>query len=174
MNRINPKHEGIRDLLRVVGILLVTAGGIFLIVGLVDFFRAFGGNRPPELFWCAFVGILLLGLGLTTCRFAFLGMVSRYIAGEVAPVAKDTFNYLADETSEGVRTIAKSIDEGIGGHNEEPMLIRCHKCNTINPADARFCRNCGVPLKKTRPCKHCGELNDPDAKFCDNCGKPMD
>jgi hypothetical protein len=56
---------------------------------------------------------------------------------------------------------------------EAVRLIRCHRCNHDNAAQARFCSACGVALTKNVPCPNCRELNDPDAKFCDNCGKPM-
>ena len=47
---------------------------------------------------------------------------------------------------------------------------RCHKCNQLNAAAAKFCSQCGAALLKTKACPSCGELNDPDSKFCDNCG----
>ena len=38
-----------------------------------------------------------------------MGKISRYAAGEIAPVAKDTFNYLAKETKEGVSSISENL-----------------------------------------------------------------
>jgi hypothetical protein len=118
-----------------------------------------------------------MGVGGALCKFAFLGAVSRYVAGETAPVAKDTFNYLADGTKDGVRDIAGAIGQGLSAGlgtaagGTEKIVLRCHKCNHTNDADARFCDQCGAPLEKTKPCPGCGELNDPDARFCDNCGR---
>jgi TRAP-type C4-dicarboxylate transport system permease small subunit len=61
--QIDPGHHAVRDTLRVVGPVIALTGLVFLIVGAVDFFGAFGGHGAPTLFWCMFVGILLLPVG---------------------------------------------------------------------------------------------------------------
>jgi RNA polymerase subunit RPABC4/transcription elongation factor Spt4 len=172
--QIDPGHNNLRNALRVAGPVIAATGLVLMIVGLVNFFMAFGGMEPPRLFWCAFVGIPLLGVGGILTSYAFLGRFMRYVAGETAPVGKDTFNYLAEGTREGVQAVAGAIGQGLReshpGGATAPM-VRCHKCNALLAADARFCSQCGQALGKTRPCPACGELNDPDARFCDNCGR---
>jgi hypothetical protein len=172
--QIDPGHNSTRDTLRVVGPAVAVIGLIFLIVGIADFFRAFGGFQPPKLFWCIFVGVPLLGAGAALSRFAYMGKVMRYMAQEMAPVGKDTFNYLADGTRDGIKTVAGAIGQGLreGGLSGAPQTaVRCHKCNALAPADAKFCSQCGTSLGKTKPCPNCREWNDPDAQFCDNCGR---
>jgi RNA polymerase subunit RPABC4/transcription elongation factor Spt4 len=90
----------------------------------------------------------------------------------MAPVVKDTFNYMAEGTEEGVKTVAGAIGEGLRGTatGEPQTKIRCHKCNALVEEAARFCGSCGAALAKAKACPTCKELNDPDAKFCDNCG----
>jgi ribosomal protein L40E len=171
--QIDPGHSSVRDTLRIVGPIVALAGLGFMIVGLVDFFSAFGGDGPPRLFWCFFVGIPLLGVGGAMTQFAFMGKVARYIAQESAPVAKDTFNYMAEGTKDGIRTVAGAIGQGLregGPGGGSQTTVRCHKCNALLPAEAKFCSQCGQAVGKTRPCPQCHELNDPDARFCDNCG----
>lgn len=169
-----PRHHEVRSFLRFGGPLVLLIGVIFAAVGMISFFSAFGGGGPPQYFWCAFIGLPLIALGSFLSKMGFLGAVGRYVAGEAAPVAKDTFNYMADGTSDGVRTVAKAIGEGIasagGGSAAAQSIVRCHKCNEDNDADAKFCKSCGAPLAKSKACSSCGELNDPDARFCDNCG----
>ena len=99
-HEINPGHGGVRSLLRLIGPLLLAVAGVFLIVGLVDFFSAIAGKGRPTLFWCFFVAIPLLGIGSMITKFAFFGAVIRYLAEETAPVGKDTFNYVAQGTKE--------------------------------------------------------------------------
>jgi len=173
--QIDPGHKGVRDILRIVGPIIAVVGLIFMIVAFVDFIRAFNGSGPPERFWCFLVGgpLLVVGFGLTS--HGYLGRLMRYQAGEMAPVAKDTFNYMADGTKEGVKTIASALGQGLkeggfGAAGAVETKVRCHKCNALAEDDAKFCGQCGQPLEKSKACPACRELNDPDAKFCDNCG----
>jgi hypothetical protein len=173
---IDPKHNQTRETLRIVGPAILVVGLIFLVIGVGSFFSSFGSFEPPRLFWCAFVGLPLIGIGLVICKFAFLGAVSRYMANEVAPVGKDVVNYMAEGTKGAVHDIAAAVAGGLrdGTAGSEVRIIRCQKCNTDNEARANFCKGCGTPLAKTKPCPSCGGLNDPDARFCTHCGKPTE
>jgi hypothetical protein len=172
---LDPGHNDIRDLLRVVGPVVLAVGVIFMIVGIGSFFASFGSFGPPRYFWCAFVGIPLMAVGGAICQYAFMGAVSRYIADEVAPVGKDVINYMAEGTQDAVRTVASAVGEGLraGSPGQEAHGIHCPKCDTANEASANFCKSCGAPLARSKPCPACGESNDADARFCDHCGKAM-
>src|SRR6266702_4253200 len=50
--------------------------------------------------------------------------------------------------------------------------MRCSQCHADNPAVARFCGQCGVPLGWA--CPSCGAGNPPENKFCGQCGAPLD
>lgn len=175
--RIDPGHGAVRGVLRVVGPMLLLAGGACIVIALVDFFRAFGSfSGPPKLFWLFFVGGPLLFLGSAMTMGGFMGRIARYQAGEAAPVAKDTIHYMADETQGDVQTMARAfgsgLSEGLGGTAAAgEVRVRCHKCNYMETGDAKFCSACGAAMGKSRACPGCGELNDPDARFCDACGK---
>ena len=43
----------------------------------------------------------------------YLGKVARYTSQELAPVGKDTFNYMAKETKEGVTDMSEAFFEGM-------------------------------------------------------------
>ena len=47
----------------------------------------------------------------------------------------------------------------------------CEGCQHQNPDGARFCNECGTPLK--RKCPGCQAENPPKAKFCSECGQPL-
>jgi hypothetical protein len=117
-----PHHTTARMVLRVGGPVIALIGLVLMIVGFGSFFAAFGSFEPPRYFWCVFAGMPLLMVGLVMCKFGYLGTIYRYWAGETAPVAKDTFNYVAEESKPGVRAISKSITEGIveGQKSQEP------------------------------------------------------
>lgn len=169
--RLNPGHSQARGALRTIGPLLIAVGGVFMAVGLISFFSAFGSFAPPKYFWCCFVGIPLLGVGLMITKFAYMGAMMRYVAGESAPVAKDTINYVASGTREAVRGVAGAIREGLSGEGE--ATVRCAECDEENDAGARFCNQCGGQLATTSQCRSCGTKNDPTARFCDNCGQSL-
>lgn len=173
--QIDPQHTQTRDILRVVGPAVIIVGLIFTAIGIGSFFSSFGSFEMPRYFWCAFVGIPLLGLGSLICKFAFMGAVSRYVANEIAPVGKDVVNYMAEGTKDAVRDVATAVGDGLrgGAFAMETRGVRCHKCNADNEARANFCNGCGASLAKAKPCACCGEMNDPDARFCDHCGKAV-
>lgn len=169
---IDPNHQGKHAALRLVGLLVLAVGLVFMIVGISNFFSAFGGSGPPRLFWCAFVGMPLVAIGTALTKAGFAGAVARYQAGEYAPVAKDTFNYVADGTQGGVRTIASAIGEGLRGEAGEDTLP-CPACGAFNEQGSKFCDQCGGAFPVELRCPGCGEINDPDARFCDRCGEPI-
>ncbi|MBI9019579.1 MAG: zinc ribbon domain-containing protein [Phycisphaerae bacterium] len=168
--RIDPDHEGSSSALKTIGPLMIVIGGIFAIIGFVSFFSAFGGGGPPRYFWCAFIGMPLIGIGTMICKFAYMGKIARFMADEIAPVGKDTFNYMAHGTKDSVRDLASAVGEGLGFKDASEEKSICHQCNKEVDKDAKFCQECGAEQFKPKPCSSCGQINDPNAKFCDNCG----
>lgn len=144
--QLNPGHTAIRQTARVVGPLLMLAGVLFIAVALISFFSAFGTFEQPKYFWCFFVGAPLFALGSVITKVAFLGAIIRYVAGETAPVQKDTFNYMAHGVKSGVRDLSQAVSEGIRAGMQEPPA-----------GDGRFCPQCGKPVAV-------------DAQFCSSCG----
>lgn len=168
--KLNPEHQRVRQVLRIVGPSLVLIGGILTLIGLVSFFSAFGTMGPPRYFWCAMVGMPVGMIGLMMTLFAYMGAIARYQAGEVAPVGKDTFNYMADGTQQGVSTLASAVARGFR-EGAGPEAQACGQCSTPNDPGAKFCDSCGTPLQ--RVCTQCGTVNDPAARFCDDCGQAL-
>jgi len=109
----SPQHDAIRSFLRIAGPLTALTGMVFMIVGMVSFFSAFGTFEPPRNFWCMFVGMPLLAVGLMMAKFGYIGSIYRYFAAETTPVATDAFNEMAEGAQPGMRTAAKSITEGV-------------------------------------------------------------
>jgi hypothetical protein len=170
--KLNSRHPHIRQVLRLLGPMTAGLGLLLIVIGMASFFSSFGSFGPPRYFWCAFVGMPLLGLGVAMTKFGYLGAITRYYAGEVAPVGKDTFNYLAEGTQTGVRTAARSLAEGLaaGGFGGSRATVACQNCSHPNDEDARFCGQCGTALQMWKSCPSCNRENDPAANFCDNCG----
>lgn len=50
--------------------------------------------------------------------------------------------------------------------------MNCPKCGTDNPADAKFCKECGSSF--TINCANCDAELPHDAKFCNNCGEKVE
>ncbi len=52
-------------------------------------------------------------VGGVLSMYGFMGAVFRFAAGEVAPVAADATNYMAEETKGAVETVAKAAAKGV-------------------------------------------------------------
>ena len=154
----------------IIGVLLVGSGAYEIVAGDpfenegLMFIRMFGGM--PMIF----VGMVLTGLG-------YGGAVARYQANEIAPVGRDTVNYLVDGTKDSMQdaalAIAGGLREGITGQTKTDNEIACAKCGHGNDADAKFCDDCGTPIRASLACLACETENDVSAKFCDNCGRSL-
>lgn len=172
----NPGHHNqdtVRNTLRSIGPFILGAGVILVVIGFISFFSSFGSFGPPRYFWCAFLGMPLIAVGANLSRFGYMGAIGRYVAGEITPVAKDTVNYMAEESKDAMRHVSEALGAGLNQGRSPTVIVRCHKCNAENQAQAKFCNNCAAALLKSRACAQCGELNDPDARFCDNCAFPF-
>ena len=153
---INPNHKQKRTIIRIVGFVFI---GIAIILAISAF------NTPstkPEDFLSGNVGMnqiekegmskftkiggaMFSGfIGFACLAFGYQGAVARYQAGEMAPVAKDTFNYMANETQDGVRTIGRAFSEGIKDSSsvKEIIYVLCPKCRTKNEDNSKFCKEC--------------------------------
>lgn len=174
MNRqIDSGHGSKRAVLRFFGILLLAIGVILVAIALIDFFSAFGSWREPKLFWCAFLGMPLMFVGIVMCSMGFMGAVSRFAAAEQAPVVKDSFNYVADGIKPGVSDIASAFAAGLTGGSGEAKNV-CLTCGHELGGDAKFCDSCGRPVPGEKTCPTCKAQNRPDAKFCDQCGAALE
>src|SRR5688572_18580759 len=48
--------------------------------------------------------------------------------------------------------------------------MQCPACTASNPAQARFCLNCGNPLVSGHVCTGCHTLLPANARYCFHCG----
>jgi hypothetical protein len=157
MSALDPNHRDKKRGLQIIGVILMIVGGSLAAVGFIDFFSAFGDFGDfPDKFWMAFIGLPMFGLGMRLAGFGFLREITRYTAGEVAPVAKDALDYLS---------------QGRSGERTAEDLLACPKCRTLNRPDALFCDSCGTKLIKQ--CADCGRSMNLDARFCDSCGAAL-
>lgn len=159
----NYKHESTKKKLKIIGFIIVGAGLALSVTGLVSFFSAFRTGSTPDLFFCAIIGFPLLGIGASILSFAFKREIMRYAKNESVPV----INEASEEITPAVKNVAAAVNEGL----KSEKTITCPKCGTANPADGKFCKECGTALDVT--CPNCGEKISPDDKFCNNCGEKL-
>ena len=133
-SRVNPDRGSHVAALRIGGFLLTLVGGVLTAVGLISFFDAFGSMRPPRYFWCAFVGLPVLGLGLGLLRAGFLGLASRYVAGETVPVVADSIETVVDEVGPALRRAVSADPPGL---NPEERLERLDQLLASGRIDER-------------------------------------
>jgi class 3 adenylate cyclase/tetratricopeptide (TPR) repeat protein len=60
----------------------------------------------------------------------------------------------------------------MNGNQSNNGGLSCPSCRHSNPAEAKFCQQCGLQLH--RICAGCQTEISPDAKFCHRCGRPTD
>ncbi|MFT5904723.1 MAG: hypothetical protein ACI9E1_000309 [Cryomorphaceae bacterium] len=73
----------------------------------------------------------MLGIGVTLVKYSYLGKITRYIAGETAPPIKDTFSYLAENTQEGMKTIASNLKQGSNDQDEKTVEERLSNLDSL-------------------------------------------
>ena len=93
--RKDDSHDSIKYVMRLVGGIALVVGAIFTVIGAISFFGAFGSHNPPQYFWCAFVGLPLVSLGLWFLKAGFLGRVAKYASDEITPVVGDAAKHIA-------------------------------------------------------------------------------
>lgn len=163
---VTESHQQFRGFFRVIGPLLMLGGATCMVIAGIDFFTL-SPFESPSYFWLFFVAIPILFVGFVLSGLGYGGAVARYQSKEYAPVAKDTFNYMAKGTTEGVKSISGAFHEGKQSISQDQTLV-CSACQTANEFDSKFCQECGDRLQAT--CEKCNTTNDRDAKFCDQCG----
>lgn len=154
----NPK---LRRQLRILGFILTFIGGLLTVISFIDFLSSYNNFNKPSLFWLSFLSFPCLAIGLFCLYYGYMGAVKRYTSSEIAPVAKDTINYLLDGTKESLSDVAREIK------SNEKVLV-CQICQERNNGNAKFCQKCGSKLTKT--CPTCHVDNDQKANYCINCG----
>jgi len=73
--------------------------------------------------------------------------------------------------------MAGAIGQAMQGGQAKPATgaatVACPKCGTANPANSKFCNNCGAPLSGKQICPKCQAENPAGAKFCSSCGNKL-
>ncbi|MGN1200762.1 MAG: zinc ribbon domain-containing protein [Candidatus Caccovivens sp.] len=133
--------------------------------------------------------LLMFGFFIGVCSIvAFVSAYRREIlafqASTVAPVVKETAEFVADDLSPSINKtvggLAESISVGVaeGVAKAKSAKIsseyKCAECGETNEKNSKFCSNCGAKLRKEYKCSHCGaELKSKD-KFCPVCGEKVE
>ncbi len=112
-------NSAVRTGMRGAAIILLPIGAVFLGIGVIDFLGSFGGHGFPTKFWCAFIGIPMLSIGMFCFKAGFLRSISGYVAGETAPVVRDTARYVTDGLRPAMRESAAG--EGKPARENDPI-----------------------------------------------------
>lgn len=177
--KIDKNHRSKKIVFRIVGICSLVIG-IILIAFFIGSFFDQRGQMGDNIFPIsrfnepridlAFIGMPLIFIGFLFTSLGFAGDVLRYQAEEVAPVSKDVINYMVDGTKDSIKTVVRSIKEGLSNDDTSNQKVICVRCQTENDSDAKYCDNCGNELEHDKICPKCKAINDYKASYCDNCG----
>lgn len=180
---INPAHQATRDKLRKAGKTILPIGIILTVCSPLAMCLGILGLLPPELvivvFMLGFVGMPLLFVGGVLLMLGYQGKVARYQAQEMAPVATDTLNYMAEGTREGVKTTASAVAEGLreGFEDDSDDDDTPSPLDIVQSVVAHKEEGAESPVEDetsiepgTVTCRKCQTPNDVDARFCKECG----
>lgn len=161
-----------------IGAVVAIIGIVLLIVGFVSF-SSFSSNSGTEMVmfgvggFLLVIGFAMLGFGIYATFFAHAREIGSYTASSVAPVLKETTDYIAPSITNAVGGMAESISEGIasGKAKGKAEAIICQDCGEKNEVGSKFCSNCGKSLDTAKYCANCGKKIENDDKFCPHCGQ---
>lgn len=136
------KHLKQRTTFRILGPTILGIGILCSFIAAIDLLTL-SPFEEPKYFWLFFIGFPLLAIGFYICSLGFGAAIVKYQSREIAPIAKDTINYLANETKDGIETIAEAVQKGKSTVVEAKL---CNHCKELNKIDAKFCNECGNPL----------------------------
>ena len=139
---ISENHIKTRKVFRTIGPIVLVSGILCMIIAAFEFFTL-DFFEEPQLFWLFFVGMPVMFVGFVFCGLGYGSDMAKYQSREMAPVVKDTFNYLASETTEGVETISRAVKKGKSTVIEAKQ---CWNCQELNKLDAKFCNECGQEI----------------------------
>ncbi len=129
---MNNQNKLIKLILRIVGFALLIIGLVLAIIGFANF-----SNLDSNLFSLTFIGLPCIVFGIGLVVFSFSQSIARFVKNEYAPV----INELAEDISPAITTYTTAVKDGLE-HNDTKLC----ECGTKNPADAKFCNNCGAKL----------------------------
>ncbi len=121
----NPNYQKNKKIFTIVGVCLLLVGLTLTVIGFVNFFSSLSNRKPPSLFWCAFLGLPLCGIGGGLTAFGF---------------RKEILKNAAEQSAEAVKVIVNAVNEA-----NENQKNSC-ECGAKNDLDANFCKNCGKDL----------------------------
>ncbi len=147
-----PDQSTKRMAARVIGVVCMGIALVLFALAVADMLSAFNSDEfgaQPTRMWMFFAALPFFLVGGIALNAGFMGAGVKYAAGEVAPTARGTLDYL---------------DVGEAG-------VACPSCGARNEESSAFCDDCGQPL--TTLCPSCKHPNATDAKFCAACGTAL-
>ena len=160
-------HESVKKKLKIIGFSLLAVGFVLTVIGFISFFSSMGSFAPPKFFWCAFLGLPLLGFGAMITSMAFRRELSKYAKDEMMPVVKEA----GKEIAPTVQDLAAAVKRGLEDEGEGDKSNICPVCGNGNDAADKFCGTCGSSLAEI--CPKCGYENPSSDKFCGHCGQEL-
>lgn len=100
------KHEKLKKKLKIAGFVLVIVGAVLTLAAFIDFFITVGNpdKGMPKLFFLAFIGLPMLGIGAGLLTFAFRREIATYSKNESVPV----INEASSEIAPAIQNVVKA------------------------------------------------------------------
>ena len=127
-------------------------------IGLVLFYRSLSASPPGyplahlwHAGWLAHVagiiGFILIFIGQAIANIAKRGLAGSGVVLDPEKAREDLAPY-THMAGGMVKDVAEGFREGAGDEKKAPphVMLRCRSCETLNPEDAKYCKQCGKLL----------------------------
>ena len=131
---------------KIIGII----GIIVAIVGFVLIFTGFGNFENNNFMIGGVMTALGLFIGVTCLAIGFRPAISKMAIKTAKHIQEDNKQDLTDITttraeisSDAIKTITKSIKDGLSDNENSNTIKYCKECGAQIEADSKFCSYCG-------------------------------
>ncbi len=151
-----PQHKATKQILRIVGIIVLIIGVIVLMIGIS---KMSNNSLDDESFnetstgmFTTFAGVAFLMFGGMLLYYSVVGRVASYFADEYSPAIETGTEAFGAGITRGIQRggglkfqIESTDQQPVSSarQQKEVIKIKCRSCGYLETEDAEFCSKCG-------------------------------
>lgn len=147
------KNQGVKQVLRVIGGILLGVGIILIIIGFITFI-GFGFLSGPGIasfgtvalgMFATFIGFAMAGAGAFLLYLSFMGSVAKFYADETKPAVRTMGEGAGEGLATGIRN-GGGIEARSSKKHKDVIKVKCRGCGYLDTEDATYCSKCGEKM----------------------------